>query len=196
MRTLVIETATPMLSVALFDGAALIGHHHALIGRGHAEALLPAIAALPNGGRAARILVSCGPGSFTGLRVGIAAARALSFAWDAQLAGYPTLALIALSATERVGAVAIPGGHGEWFVAEPGLPAISLPPAEASARVTSFNVVGDAAAALVAARGFGAAHPATADARLALALPADALLTDVTPLYGRAPDAKMAAHAA
>ncbi len=196
MRTLVIETATPVLSVALFDGPALIGHYHALIGRGHAEALLPAIAALPDGGRAARILVSCGPGSFTGLRVGIAAAKALSFAWNAQLSGYPTLALVALSAAERGGAVAIPGGHGEWFVAEPGLPAISLSPTEASARVTSFNVVGDAAAALVAARGFGAAHPAMADARLALALPADALLTDVTPLYGRAPDAKMTAHAA
>ena len=93
MRTLVIDTATPALSVALFAGDALIGHAHEVIGRGHAERLLPAIAALPDGGRAERILVSCGPGSFTGIRVGIAAARALAFAWSADLIGYATLAL-------------------------------------------------------------------------------------------------------
>ena len=47
MRLLALDTATPHLSIALFDGGRLIGHCHDLVGRGHAERLLPAIAALP-----------------------------------------------------------------------------------------------------------------------------------------------------
>ncbi|HZV57482.1 MAG TPA: tRNA (adenosine(37)-N6)-threonylcarbamoyltransferase complex dimerization subunit type 1 TsaB, partial [Sphingobium sp.] len=86
-RQLVIDCATPALSIALFAGEDLLGAHHAELGRGHAEALLPAIAALPGGGRADAILVDTGPGSFTGVRVGIAAATALGFAWGAPVRG-------------------------------------------------------------------------------------------------------------
>jgi tRNA threonylcarbamoyladenosine biosynthesis protein TsaB len=196
MRTLVIETATPVLSVALFDGALLLAHDHRALQRGHAEALLPAIAALPDGGRADRIMVSCGPGSFTGIRVGIAAAQALAFAWQAALVGYDTLALIALGAALPAGtqaAVAIPGGHGELFVAEPGLAPLSLTLADAAAQLRSHDVVGAMAAELVAARGYGIAHAAAADARLAMALTGAALLTAATPVYGRAPDARLPA---
>ena len=56
------------------------------------------IAALPGKGRAERIVVSLGPGSFTGIRVGIAAARGLALAWQAEIFGYPTMALIAAQA--------------------------------------------------------------------------------------------------
>ena len=82
MRILVIDTATQALSVALLEDGQPIGHFHEIVGRGHAEALLPAIAALPDGGRADAIAVDVGPGSFTGVRIGIAAARALALAWS------------------------------------------------------------------------------------------------------------------
>ena len=80
MRTLVIDTATRACSVALFDGKQLLAAQHEVIGRGHAERLLPLIAALPDNGKAEQIMVDVGPGSFTGIRVGVAAAKALGLA--------------------------------------------------------------------------------------------------------------------
>lgn len=95
--TLVIDTALAAQSLALLDGARVVAARHSVIGRGHAEALMPALAALLDEGGAtpARILVDVGPGSFTGLRIGIAAARALGLAWGVPVVGYPSLALAA-----------------------------------------------------------------------------------------------------
>ncbi|MET1110776.1 MAG: tRNA (adenosine(37)-N6)-threonylcarbamoyltransferase complex dimerization subunit type 1 TsaB, partial [Allosphingosinicella sp.] len=75
---LVIETATAACSAALVEGDILIDERHELVGRGHAERLVPMIEALLAGRRPGSILVDCGPGSFTGLRVGLAAARAVA----------------------------------------------------------------------------------------------------------------------
>ena len=83
MRSLAIETATEACSVALFDGDKVVDGRHEVLGRGHAERLVPMIAELPDKGRAQRILVSLGPGSFTGVRIGLAVARALGIAWGA-----------------------------------------------------------------------------------------------------------------
>ena len=120
MKRLVIDTATRACSVALFDGNRLLASHYEEIGRGHAEHLVPMIAKLPDRGRADSIHVNVGPGSFTGIRVGIAAARALALAWNAECFGYTSLSLIAAMARDRqteptsVDAV-LPGGHGELF---------------------------------------------------------------------------------
>ena len=54
-RTLVIDTATAACSVALIERDAVIARDHLVVGRGHAEQLVPMIARLPDGGRAARI---------------------------------------------------------------------------------------------------------------------------------------------
>ena len=87
-----------------------------MVGRGHAERLLPMIAELLAGRRPDAILVDCGPGSFTGVRVGLAAAHGLAIGWRVPLAGYSSLALIAAASGEAEVAVALHGGHGELFV--------------------------------------------------------------------------------
>ena len=199
--TLVIDSATEACSVALVRDSTVIAGSCQMLGRGHAEALVPLIATLPGKGRAARIAVALGPGSFTGLRVGLAAARALAFAWEAELVGYPTLALIAAQARAAAGAqpvtVATTGGHGEWFVQDfsadglPLSPLASLPPAAAAARGGATLVAGSQAEALVAARGSGQALPLWSDARAFPLLPTALLSATTDPLYGRAPDARL-----
>jgi len=191
--------------VALFDGTTLIAGEHAMLGRGHAEALVPMIARLPDKGRADRIVVGQGPGSFTGVRIGIAAARALGLAWGAEVLGYPTLALIAAMARLERGArdvlVATTGGHGEWFVqgfdaaGAAAVPLASLTPQQA-ALCTGDLIAGSQAEALVALRGHGEAWALWPDAREVMALPAAAFNADLSPLYGRAPDAKVSVKTA
>ncbi|HYD38730.1 MAG TPA: tRNA (adenosine(37)-N6)-threonylcarbamoyltransferase complex dimerization subunit type 1 TsaB [Allosphingosinicella sp.] len=195
---LVIETATSACSVALIDGEALIDERHEIVGRGHSERLVPMIAALLAGRRPDSILVDCGPGSFTGIRVGLAAAQGLRIGWNVPLAGFSSMAAIgAAAAAGGEIAVALEGGHGQLFVQSFGevpmrpLDALrSLPPAEAAAAVRATRVVGSGAAALVAERGRGEAIealPRAADARL---LPAALRSLPPRPVYGREPDAK------
>lgn len=201
MITLVIDCATEACSVALLDGDALIAGDYRVLGRGHAEQLVPMIAALPGNGRADRIAVALGPGSFTGVRVGLAAARALAFAWGAELTGYPTLRLVAAMArAAEPGAavtVCMTGGHGEWFVqdfAATGSAAglqVSLTSAGAAAHGGADLVAGSQADALVAARGSGTALPLWPDARAFAVLEPQHLSSDPAPLYGRAPDARL-----
>lgn len=200
MKTLVIDSATEACSVALFEGDALIAGECRVLGRGHAEQLVPMIAALPGKGRADRIAVALGPGSFTGVRVGLAAARALALAWQVDLVGYPTLALIAAMARrEHPGqpvTVCTTGGHGEWFVQHFGsdgaalAPLASLAPEAALADAAEL-VAGSQAEALVARRGSGTALSLWPDARAFALLDPALLSADTAPLYGRAPDARL-----
>lgn len=198
-RRLVIETASEACSVALFEGERLIAHDHRVLGRGHAEALVPMIADLPERGKAQEILVSLGPGSFTGVRIGIASARALGVAWGAQVLGYPSLALIAAIAREETGeseiTVCINGGHGEFFVQNFGAQGPkddvrSLPPEAARTFAKGAVIAGNKADAL-AEDTENATHALSIlpDARKAHLLNPDILTHAITPIYGRGPDA-------
>lgn len=199
MRVLAIETASEACSVALFEGEALIAHDHRTLGRGHAEALVPMVAALPDKGRAARIVVSLGPGSFTGVRIGLATARALGFAWGAEVLGYPTLALIAAQARMAHPGAAVTvctnGGHGEWFVADfgaDGLPqgdTVSLTPETARNRALAGVIAGSRAAELAQAAPGAAVLDLLPDARAVPMLPLALLTPALAPIYGRGPDA-------
>lgn len=201
MRSLAIDCATEACSVALFDGAGLLAGEFRVLGRGHAELLVPMIAALPGKGRADRIVVALGPGSFTGLRVGLAAARALGLAWNVPVLGYPTLALLAAMARAERGAqdvcVATTAGHGEWFVSNFDAqgneltPPVSLKPEVAAHAARATLVAGSQAEALVARRSFGETLALMPDARALMALPAQFWREDLSPIYGRAPDARL-----
>ena len=195
---LAIDTSTAACTAALFDGAGrCIGRRDELIGRGHAERLAPMLAELLDGREAEEILVGVGPGSFTGLRVGIAAAHGLAIGWNARLHGLSSLALLAASAgAEGAVAAAMTGGHGELFVQEFGsdlLPAselLNLPPALAAAQGSADLVAGPGAAALVEARGSGRVIDAWPSASQVLRLSEPLRQLPPSPLYARAPDAK------
>ena len=204
--TLVIETATAACSVALLRGGEAIAAAHEVVGRGHAERLVPMIAGLPGEGRADRILVDVGPGSFTGVRVGLAAALGLAIGWGAEVRGYSSLALIAASGfaaapRARALAVVLEGGHGEVFMqrfthpplAEDGAFA-SLLPAAALEAIGALPAIGSGVrhlAALAPAGDFREALPRAADATL---LPPAFTSLPPRPIYGRAPDAKTLAE--
>ncbi len=174
--TLAISTSSPALSLALFDGTVLIGHDHRIIGRGHAEALVPAIAALLAGRRADAIIVDVGPGSFTGIRIGIAAARGLGLAWGVPVTGCTAGGLVAARARAgqvRYGpiSVRIDAGRDQIF------------------RQSIADDYSEGAIETVPAAAAGGPADAPPDARFALALPPAA--RDLAPQarYVRPPDA-------
>jgi len=202
VTTLAIDCATPACSVALFEGERCLANAHEILGRGHAERLVPLIAALPGRGRANRILVSLGPGSFTGVRIGLATARALGLAWGAEVLGYPTLALVATMAREEHPGesvtVCMAGGHGEWFVQDfdeyglPEQPVASRTPKAAASHTGYRLLAGSRAVELAELTGQAhEVHDILPDARKALLVPSELLTRELTPIYGRGPDARL-----
>jgi tRNA threonylcarbamoyladenosine biosynthesis protein TsaB len=102
MRLLAIDTALAACSAAVFDAAhgGIVASESLPMARGHAEALLPLVARVMKAASLAfadldRIVVTTGPGSFTGLRVGIAAARGLGLATEIPVIGVSTLSAYA-----------------------------------------------------------------------------------------------------
>jgi tRNA threonylcarbamoyladenosine biosynthesis protein TsaB len=113
MRLLAIDTALEACSVAIFPGEGqepLVVSE--IVGRGHAERLFGMIETAMRDARLAfaeldRITVTVGPGSFTGLRVGVAAARGLALVIGCPAVGVGTLAVHAESARAIAGDVAV-----------------------------------------------------------------------------------------
>src|SRR5437764_13852041 len=102
MRVLAIDTALEACAAAVLDTSAsgLAASETRAMARGHAEALMPLIARVMAAARLEftqidRIAVTTGPGSFTGVRVGIAAARGIALAADKPAVGLSTLAAFA-----------------------------------------------------------------------------------------------------
>src|SRR3954463_12997340 len=96
---LAFDTSSAACTAALFDVTGkCVARRDEVIGRGHAERLGPMIAELMEGRAATEILVGVGPGSFTGIRVAIAAAHGLAIGWNARLLGMSSLALLAAAA--------------------------------------------------------------------------------------------------
>jgi len=192
---LAFDTSTAACTAALFDGSGeCIAHRDELIGRGHAERLVPMIAELLDGRSADRVLVGVGPGSFTGIRVAIAAAHGLAIGWNAKLAGMSSLALLAAGAGGDV-AVALSGGHGELFVQQfrngaPSSELRNLAPPAAAAATDARLVIGSGARQLVDARGSGEAREAWPSAANAMKLPEALRPLPPKPVYARAPDAR------
>jgi tRNA threonylcarbamoyl adenosine modification protein YeaZ len=197
---LALDTSTAACTAALLlpDGT-IVASRDELIGRGHAERLAPMIEELLDGHVPSRILVGVGPGSFTGLRVGIAAAHGMAIGWSVPLAGMNSLALLAASAPDGEGrvAAAVSGGHGELFVQTFNRkkltatgPILNLSPAAAAARIDAPLVVGSGAEALVAERHSGQAMDLLPSASRALNLPELMRMLECKPIYARAPDAR------
>jgi tRNA threonylcarbamoyl adenosine modification protein YeaZ len=194
---LALDTSTAACTAALFQDGQCLASSDELIGRGHAERLAPMLAELLDGRSADTILVGVGPGSFTGIRVGIAAAHGLAIGWNAQLCGLSSLALLAAAADiDGEVAAAMNGGHGEMFVQQfdpsldPASDLFNLAPVAAAAVISAETVVGPAAGALVQARGRGTAVEAWPTAKQVLRLPQSLRTLAPAPLYARAPDAK------
>jgi tRNA threonylcarbamoyl adenosine modification protein YeaZ len=127
MRVLAIDTALDACSAAVFDldRGGVTASETLPMARGHAEALLPLIARVMDLAEIEfaelhRIAVTTGPGSFTGLRVGISAARGIALAANKPAVGLSTLAgfatpLIAEDDSSTVVA-AIDARHGHVYL--------------------------------------------------------------------------------
>jgi tRNA threonylcarbamoyladenosine biosynthesis protein TsaB len=209
MIVLALDTCLASCSVAVRDGELVLAHACEVMARGHQERLAPmaeavmAQAGLPFSA-IERIGVTVGPGSFTGLRVGVAFAKGLASALDMPAVGIGTLEALAAEAEGLVFAV-IDARRGQVYgqAFENGRAlmapdALSLETAAARLAEVSMGrpltLVGSGAPLLAAmvpqARVIAAEG---ADARQIARLASLRRPGPLTPLYLRAPDAKLPA---
>ncbi len=126
-----IDTSTTQIGVALYDGARVLAEVYWQGGRRHTQALAPLVDdVLRRVGFETEALqavgVALGPGSFTGLRIGLAFAKGLALAQGLPLVGVPTLDAVAAAVPEVAGfpklAAVLPAGRGRlavgWYARE------------------------------------------------------------------------------
>lgn len=207
MKILAIDCATASCSVAAWADGEVVAVERAEMARGQAEALVPMIGRVREAAGVAfaeidRLAVTVGPGHFTGLRAGLAAARGLALATNRPLVGVTTLAAVAACVTpaERAGAivvVALDSKRAEFYVqaftenlVPLGEPEARRPEdyaAELAAGTRPLVIAGDAGDFLVAAlRARGtkvsrSAAPPRPDAAIVAALAAVAPLPSAMP---------------
>jgi len=119
-----IETATQQVGVAIGGHEGVLAQTHSARGRRHAENLTPAIDFVRRQARIDLHEISCvavdlGPGLFTGLRVGIASAKAMAHALKVPMIGVSSLDLLAFPVrfSSRLIVAAIDARRGELFYA-------------------------------------------------------------------------------
>src|SRR6478672_2357373 len=217
MRVLAIDTALGACAAAVLDSAAgaILATESVGMLRGHAEAIMPMIARVMDAGRCEfadldRVAVTVGPGSFTGLRVGIAAARGIALAAGKPAIGLSTLAafatpLIAEDDTTHVVA-AIDARHDNVYLQVFGIggrtlvaPRVAtIRDAVRAAMTGPARIIGSAARQVAAAWPKGAEPPLQVEHRSAPDIDWVARLGAAAaegygppkPLYLRAPDAQ------
>lgn len=201
MRVLVIDTALDACTAGVFENGIRLGLRSKIMARGHAERLAgfarDAVAEAGGGFEAIdRIGVTVGPGSFTGLRVGLAFAQGLGAALDLPVVGVSTLAALARSADDGQGATAavIDARRGQVYLQlfEDGRPAseaeaLSLEDAVACLADRSWRITGSGAALVGGEASMQTAPDPAALAALTAAV--DPATHPPRPLYLRAPDA-------
>jgi tRNA threonylcarbamoyladenosine biosynthesis protein TsaB len=209
MIVLGLDTCLSSCSVAVRDGERVLASAREVMARGHQERLAPmARDVMAEAGlafdRLDRIAVTVGPGSFTGLRVGIAFAKGLAFALGKPAVGIGSLEALAAQARGLV-FPAIDARRGQLYLQAFDDGAALMAPDAVTAEVAAariaelsqgrpFTLVGSGAALLadfapaamiIAAEG--------ADARAVARLAAARTPGPLKPLYLRAPDAKLPA---
>jgi tRNA threonylcarbamoyladenosine biosynthesis protein TsaB len=127
---LAIDTAAPRLQLALLRDDGRLETLAEDMATGQAERLFPALGALLAKAGAAykdltRIAVTTGPGSFTGLRIGLSAARGLGLALNIPVLGIPSLFALSLVTNCEASAVLLDAKRGEAYFqtfSGPGIP--------------------------------------------------------------------------
>jgi tRNA threonylcarbamoyladenosine biosynthesis protein TsaB len=203
-RLCAIDTSTSQGSVALFEGERLVVEAAQRVSNAHGESLLPMVDRLfAETGWAARDVarwaVGIGPGSFTGVRIGVATVKGISIATGADVVAVTSLEALAAS-VEAQGTIVpvIDAIRGEVYVQALGdvvrAPAC-LPPAEVSrwlGPARSVVLVGEASARVpLDARRLGDAPHALPHARGVARVAFGRLATDadtLEPAYVRSPE--------
>jgi len=217
MLILAIDTALDACSAGVLDTNAgeMIAQESQVMKRGHAEALMPLIARVVKESGIAfagldRIAVTTGPGSFTGLRVGLSAARGIALAANKPVVGVTTLTAYAANLVsqnrEQPIISAIDARHGHvYYQAVSGNGGSLIRPRVApidevlgACRFGALHLVGNAAKSIADRWPAHALPPSTSDAQPApdiawvgwLGAAVSPNTAPARPYYLRAPDAK------